>query len=78
VTGAAGLGVPVERTAVEDAPAGVAAARAAGVAFVIGVGEKVADAAVDALVPDLSALAFRDGVLRVVAQGAQSPRATVA
>jgi sugar-phosphatase len=66
LAGASALGVPVGRcVVVEDAPAGVQAARAAGAGFVIGVGEKVAGSAVDALVPDLSALSFRDGIVRV-------------
>ena len=53
------LGKPVENCLVlEDAVEGVAAARAAGVGAVVGVGRRVADADVDVLVADLTALSW--------------------
>ena len=64
--GAYGLGIDPARCAVlEDAPAGVAAARAAGVGFIIGVGDNLDGVGVDALVPDLTTVAW-DGDALVV------------
>lgn len=48
---------------VEDAPQGVAAARAAGVGWVVGVGPRAAEAGVDAVVDDLTALSWTAGGL---------------
>jgi sugar-phosphatase len=60
------LGVPPQRCAVfEDAPAGITAARAAGVATIIGVGEVAATACVTAAVADLRGVRFDGGHLRV-------------
>ncbi len=56
---------PLRSVVVEDAPNGVAAARAAGVGMVIGVGERAAAADVDVLVADLRALAWDGEHLRV-------------
>ena len=56
------LGVdPADAIVIEDAPAGVVAARAAGVSAVIGVGDRVAD--VDGTVTDLRSLRWTgDGI----------------
>uniref|UniRef100_UPI003734CF40 HAD-IA family hydrolase n=1 Tax=Luteococcus sp. TaxID=1969402 RepID=UPI003734CF40 len=52
--GAAVLGMDPSRLAVfEDAAAGVAAARAAGIGLVVGVGDELDPASVDVLLPDL-------------------------
>jgi mannitol-1-/sugar-/sorbitol-6-phosphatase len=58
------LGVPTAATVVlEDAPAGIAAARAAGAGVVVGVGERAAAAGADLVVADLSCLRWtRDGL----------------
>ena len=48
---------------IEDAPQGVAAARAAGVGWVVGVGPRAAEAGVDAVVDDLTALSWTAGGL---------------
>lgn len=64
--GAALLGFSPERCGViEDAPAGVAAARAAGVGVVIGVGDRLEGAVVDAHVDDLRSITWEDGALVV-------------
>ena len=65
---------PADCVALEDAPAGVAAARAAGVGFVIGVGDHLEGAVVDAHVLDLSALSYEDGRLTIVDQHSKFPR----
>ena len=53
------LGVPVRECVVlEDAASGVAAARAAGVGCVIGIGERALDTDADVVVPDLRAVSF--------------------
>ncbi|PPF80473.1 phosphatase [Pseudoclavibacter sp. RFBJ3] len=57
---------PADCVALEDAPAGVEAARAAGVGFIIGVGDHLEDAVVDAHVLDLRALSYEDGRLTIV------------
>ena len=63
------LGVPPERCAVfEDAPAGIAAAHAAGVAHIIGVGPNVATQDVTAAVADLRGVRF-DGRLLQIRRG---------
>ncbi|GAA3910712.1 HAD-IA family hydrolase [Microbacterium invictum] len=64
--GAAALGLePATCAVLEDAPAGVEAARAAGVGFVVGVGERVDAALVDAHIDDLRCVSFGDGVLTI-------------
>ncbi len=57
---------PADCVALEDAPAGVEAARAAGVGFIIGVGDHLEGAVVDAHVLDLRALSYEDGRLTIV------------
>jgi sugar-phosphatase len=65
--GARLLGVPPEETVVvEDAPAGIAAGRAAG-ARVVGVGERALGTGADVVVADLTGLSWADGVLTVPA-----------
>ena len=60
------LGVPaVETVVLEDAPAGIDAARAAGVAAVIGVGDR-AGARADLVIADLSCLRWANKGLEVV------------
>jgi mannitol-1-/sugar-/sorbitol-6-phosphatase len=60
------LGVAPQRTIVlEDAPAGIAAARAAGVGAVVGIGERARDAAVDGWAPDLRAVHWTGDAIRV-------------
>lgn len=62
--GAARLGVDPEDCVVfEDAPAGVAAAEAAGVGLIVGIGEKVLESAADVVVRDLTGITFIDGEL---------------
>jgi sugar-phosphatase len=51
---------PADCIVVEDAPQGVVAARAAGVGAVVGVGPRAAEAGVDALVDDLTALSWTE------------------
>lgn len=61
--GAELLGVPARQCVVfEDASAGVASARAAGIGYVIGVGQEVDASLVDALVANLSTVRYADGV----------------
>ncbi len=63
---AAALGVPpADCVVLEDAVAGVLAARAAGVGAVIGVGERALATDADVVVTDLRALTVVDGGLRV-------------
>ncbi len=57
---------PADCIVLEDAPAGIAAARAAGVGAVIGIGAHAAEGAPDALVADLRDLIWRDGRLDVL------------
>lgn len=70
--GAALIGVPVSECVVfEDAPAGIAAARAAGAAWVVGVGAGAftpwSDGSLpDVVVPDLTAVRFDDGDLVIL------------
>lgn len=62
--GAAALGLdPSACAAFEDAPAGVRAARTAGVRFIVGVGDHLEGAEVDARVADLTAVSFEHGEL---------------
>ena len=62
---AAALGVrPGDAVVLEDSPAGIEAARAAGVCGVIGVGSTAADTGADVVVNDLSRLRWADGTLR--------------
>jgi len=62
---ATALGVrPGDAVVLEDSPAGIEAARAAGVSGVIGVGSTVADTGADVVVNDLSRLRWADGTLR--------------
>lgn len=69
--GAERAGVPIAECVVfEDAPAGIAAARAAGAGWVVGVGAGALTAwsdgsLPDVVVPDLTAVTFVDGELRV-------------
>ena len=58
---------PAASVVVEDAPNGIAAARAAGVGTVIGVGERAVGADVDLVVPDLRAVIWDAG--RLVVRG---------
>jgi sugar-phosphatase len=68
------LGLSPQRCAVfEDASAGVAAARAAGVATIIGVGEAAATARVTAAVADLRGVRFDGRLLRIDATAALPP-----
>ena len=64
--GAEAIGVSPDECAVfEDAPAGIAAARAAGVKYVIGVGDHLEGAVVDAHVRDLSQVSY-DGTELII------------
>ena len=73
---AAALGVPArEPVVLEDADAGVRAARAAGVGAVIGVGLRAVSTGADVVVPDLAALTWDDGALHVRAGSALHVRA---
>lgn len=66
LAGARLLGLDPQRCIVlEDAPAGVLAARRAGVAAVVGVGDHLEGADVDAHVEDLTALRYDAGTLYV-------------
>ena len=64
LAGAAGLGLaPADTVVLEDAVAGVRAARAAGVGAVVGVGERALQTDADLVVADLRALRWtRDGL----------------
>ena len=63
---ATALGVAPGRAVVlEDSAAGIAAGRAAGVAVVVGVGERAVTAGADLVVRDLSGLRWADGELHV-------------
>ncbi len=56
------LGVPANRCVVfEDAPSGVASARASGIGYVVGVGNEIDSSLVDALVPDLTTVRYMHG-----------------
>jgi sugar-phosphatase len=68
------LGVPAQRCAVfEDAPAGIAAARAAGVETIIGVGTIAATARVTVAVADLRGVRFDGHDLRIDASAILPP-----
>jgi mannitol-1-/sugar-/sorbitol-6-phosphatase len=70
------LGAVASRSVVvEDAPNGIAAARAAGVGTVIGIGERALEMAVDAVVADLRAVAW-DGERLVIRGDARLDRET--
>jgi sugar-phosphatase len=63
---AAGLGVPPDRCVVfEDAAPGVAAARAAGIGYVVGVGAHAGSLGADAAVPDLRSVRIVSGAALV-------------
>lgn len=63
---AAGLGVPPDRCIVfEDAAPGVAAARAAGIGYVVGVGAHAGTLGADAAVPDLRSVRIVSGAALV-------------
>ncbi|MDQ0643877.1 HAD-IA family hydrolase [Microbacterium murale] len=65
--GAEALGLdPAACAVLEDAPAGVRAARTAGVRWVIGVGDHLEGTPVDAHVSDLRAVAYQNGALTVL------------
>jgi sugar-phosphatase len=60
------LGVDTRDTIVlEDAPAGIAAARSAGVGAVVGIGDRAREAAVDGWAPDLRALRWTGDAIRL-------------
>lgn len=62
--GAERLGVePAACLVLEDSAAGIAAARAAGVGFVVGVGPDAHERGADVVVPDLTAAGWQDGRL---------------
>jgi mannitol-1-/sugar-/sorbitol-6-phosphatase len=66
LTAAARLGVPAERTVVlEDAAAGVQAARSAGVRFVIGVGGRGLEEVADTVVADLTGIRWASDGLHI-------------
>jgi len=64
--GAAGIGIDPSRCVVfEDAPAGLAAGRAAGVPALVGIGDGARDSGATIVVPDLRSVTYVNGVLRV-------------
>jgi sugar-phosphatase len=64
--GAALIGIDPSRCVVfEDAPAGLAAGRAAGVPTLVGIGDGARDSGATIVVPDLRSVAYANGVLRV-------------
>ena len=64
--GAAGIGIdPSHCVVFEDAPAGLAAGRAAGVPALVGIGDGARDSGATIVVPDLRSVTYADGVLRV-------------
>lgn len=65
LAGAKAIGAdPADCVVFEDAPAGVAAARAAGIGLIVGIGEQdLRDATI--VVPSLAHVSYRDGVLTV-------------
>ncbi|MEH3088850.1 MAG: HAD-IA family hydrolase [Microbacterium arborescens] len=66
LAGARSLRVPIAQCVVfEDAPAGVRSARAAGAGWVVGVGDHLDDADVDARIDDLGSAAWSDGALHL-------------
>jgi sugar-phosphatase len=66
LAGAAALGLePADCTVFEDAPAGIAAALAAGVGTIVGIGEAAVGAGASIVVPDLRSVRFTGGVLTV-------------
>jgi sugar-phosphatase len=56
---------PVHCVVFEDAPAGIAAALAAGVGTVVGIGAAAVGAGAHVVVPDLRAVSYADGVLTI-------------
>ena len=56
---------PHDTVVVEDSPSGVRAARAAGVAAVVGVGTRALDTDADVVVSDLQGLSWRDQALQI-------------
>lgn len=68
VAAAQALGIPSDAVIViEDSPAGIIAARASGVRFVVGVGERALHSDADVVVRDLSDLEWAGAGLRVLA-----------
>lgn len=66
LSGARRLDLDIARCAVfEDAPAGVEAARAAGAALVVGVGDHLEGAVVDVHIDDLTQISYREGAFLV-------------
>ena len=65
---------PAEVVVVEDAVSGVAAARAAGVGAVLGVGARVPETDADVVVADLRTVTWTGRGLRVVAPSSSGPR----
>lgn len=64
---------PAASVVIEDAPNGIAAARAAGVRTVIGVGERARGAGADAIVDDLRAVRWDGRLLRVARAAVHGP-----
>jgi len=60
---------PADCVVFEDAPAGIAAARAAGIGYVVGVGLDSAPGEPDVIVQDLRAVSWSDGALVVTPLG---------
>ena len=56
---------PADCVVFEDAPAGIAAARAAGIGHVVGVGSDSRPGEPDVVVDDLRSVAWRDGLLEI-------------
>lgn len=66
LAGSARLGIPAGVCVVfEDAPSGITAARAAGVAAVIGIGQRSAEAGVDAAVADLRGVRYTGAAVKL-------------
>ena len=58
---------PADCVVFEDAPAGIAAARAAGIGYIVGVGRDSAPGNPDVIVQDLRSVSWTDGVLEITA-----------
>lgn len=66
LTGARRIGVdPVDCVVFEDAPAGLAAGRAAGVTTLVGIGDGARDSGATVVVPDLRAVRYSNGLLTI-------------